>query len=91
MTANSPLSMAATLEAIRRLEGSNTVRAALELEYRYAARSFDQTDFLEGIRARILDKDNAPRWRHASPGDVAAAEVDALFAPLGTGVPPLVF
>jgi enoyl-CoA hydratase len=31
-------------------------------------------DFVEGIRAAIIDKDRNPRWRHASIEDVTAAD-----------------
>jgi NADPH-dependent glutamate synthase beta subunit-like oxidoreductase len=43
----------------------------------------EQGDFLEGIRALIIDKDKAPRWRHARIEDVTADEVAAMLAPLG--------
>ena len=36
-------------------------------------------DFVEGVRALLVDRDNAPRWRHASLEDVDPAEVAELF------------
>ena len=42
-----------------------------------------RSDYFEGVRARIIDKDNHPRWTHGSVENVAAAEVEACFAPLG--------
>jgi enoyl-CoA hydratase len=30
----------------------------------------------------IVDKDNAPRWRSATPDGVTAARLDDIFAPL---------
>ena len=66
MERNAPLSMAVTLEMIHRLRGpSLTIRKALELEYRVSFRIMEHGDFLEGIRAAIIDKDRAPAWRHA--------------------------
>ena len=40
-------------------------------------------DFYEGVRAVIVDKDNAPRWQPATLGEVTDAEVERHFAPLG--------
>lgn len=63
---NAPLSQACALEIIRRLrEPEATLQMALELEYRFTARSMEHGDFLEGIRAQIIDKDRNPKWRFA--------------------------
>ena len=40
-------------------------------------------DFYEGVRAVIVDKDNAPRWQPATLAEVSDAEVERHFAPLG--------
>ena len=79
----SPLSMAATLAMLDRLEGSADLRGALAQEYRATHRLIEQGDLIEGIRALIVDKDNSPRWRHAAPGAVTPAEAEAVIAPLG--------
>lgn len=78
-----PLSAAATLAMVRRLRAAPTMRAALALEYRFTFRAMEHADFLEGIRAAIIDKDRTPRWRHAAPEAVTEAEVAAMLAPLG--------
>lgn len=83
MDGNSPLSMACAVELIHRSRMKDSIEGALDLEYRFTARSMEKGDFLEGIRALIIDKDNAPRWRHAGPGVVPPAEVSAMFRPLG--------
>jgi enoyl-CoA hydratase len=79
----SPLSAASCIAIIRRLRGDPTLRAALDLEYRFTYRSLDEADFLEGIRAQIIDKDRSPRWRHAGPEAVKVQDVDHMLAPLG--------
>ncbi len=73
----SPLSMAVSLEVVTRAEGSmaDVLRGDLDL----TRSSFLQGDTIEGIRARIIDKDNAPRWRFARIEDVSAAEVEKMF------------
>ncbi|MFG6563774.1 enoyl-CoA hydratase/isomerase family protein [Sulfitobacter sp. 1A13421] len=80
---NSPLSMACTLEMLRRLRGPGIgMIPALEQEYRFTARSLEKGDFIEGVRAAIIDKDRSPRWQHAD-WDVPQADVAAMLAPLG--------
>ena len=80
---NSPLSMACTLEMLRRLRGPGIgMVPALEQEYRFTARSLEKGDFIEGVRAAIIDKDRSPNWQHAD-WDVPQADIDAMLAPLG--------
>ncbi|MCC8391252.1 enoyl-CoA hydratase/isomerase family protein [Paraburkholderia sp. MMS20-SJTR3] len=73
----SPLSMAVSLEVVTRAEGSmaDVLRVDLDL----TRSSFALGDTVEGIRARIIDKDNAPRWRFARIEDVSAADVERMF------------
>lgn len=79
---NSPLSMACSVEMIHRLRGASaTIERALELEYRYTWRAMESGDFLEGIRAAIIDKDRSPNWRHPLDG-VPTVEVSRMLAPL---------
>ncbi|TVS00106.1 MAG: enoyl-CoA hydratase/isomerase family protein [Rhodobacteraceae bacterium] len=80
---NSPLSVACTHAMLRSLGPEATIRDALAQEYRYTFRSMEHGDFLEGIRAAIIDKDRNPRWRHARLEDVTSEEVGALLASLG--------
>jgi len=80
---NSPLSMAVTLDILRRLRSNGDLHKALDLEYRFTARAMEMGDFLEGIRAAIIDKDRRPKWRH-SLEQISAVEVTAMLAPLGS-------
>lgn len=80
---NSPLSMACTIEMIHRLRATDAgIRTALDLEYRFTHRAMQHGDFLEGIRAQIIDKDRNPAWQH-SDLNVPAKAVDTMLAPLG--------
>ncbi|NML33928.1 enoyl-CoA hydratase/isomerase family protein [Paraburkholderia antibiotica] len=73
----SPLSMAVSLEVVTRADASmaDVLRTDLDL----TRSSFLLGDTVEGIRARIIDKDNAPRWRVARIEDVSAADVAKMF------------
>ena len=68
-------------------EGANREDFAAEMaaEYRIAARMMLRPDFAEGVRAVLVDKDNAPQWDPAAPQDVTPAILDAIFAPLPEG------
>ena len=49
---------------------------------RNGARVVARHDFIEGVRAVIVDKDNAPRWSPATIDGVSEAMLDEIFAPL---------
>ena len=76
---NSPLSMAATLAMVRAARGDQRMQDALSREYRFTRRATAHSDFLEGVRAQIIDKDRLPVWA----ADAGPAAVDAMLAPLG--------
>lgn len=83
LSRNAPLAMECTMNVTRRLRSAHSIRQALDLEYRYTFRALEQGDFIEGIRAAIIDKDRAPKWRHASADDVAAIDISNMLRPLG--------
>lgn len=83
MARNAPLSMACAAEVIHILRrGPLDIRTALELEYRFTWRAMQRGDFLEGIRAQIIDKDRTPAWQYAD-GNVPDEAVRQMLAPLG--------
>jgi len=82
ITRNSPLSMACTVEMVHRLRGTSDIRRALELEYRFTHRAMEHADFIEGIRAAIIDKDRSPKWKHTL-NDAITMDVTNLLLPLG--------
>ncbi|AJC21670.1 enoyl-CoA hydratase/isomerase family protein [Pandoraea pulmonicola] len=74
----SPLSLCVTdrqLQKGRRLDLADAFRMELGLGHHV----FASGDFVEGVRALLIDKDKQPRWRYATLADVPAAEVDAFF------------
>jgi len=57
----------------------------MRMEYRLACHIIRRPDFVEGVRAVIVDKDNAPKWDPAAPEAVTDEILDSLFAPLPAG------
>ncbi len=49
------------------------------LEYRIGTRFLEKSDFFEGVRAVLVDKDNAPKW---NPSTLEGVDVDFYFRPL---------
>lgn len=77
-----PLSLKVTFEQLRR--GAQTdFDSCMIMEYRLSQALLARHDFYEGVRALLLDKDNAPRWSPASLGEVTPEMLEACFAPLG--------
>ncbi|SHI86710.1 enoyl-CoA hydratase [Shimia gijangensis] len=82
LSRNSPLAMGCALEIIHRVRATESIRAALEQEYRFTYRAMEHGDFLEGIRAQIIDKDRNPQWKH-DLNALPAVAVSQMLMPLG--------
>jgi enoyl-CoA hydratase len=78
----SPQTMKVSLRLLA--EGRQMVDFAAEMaqEYAVGSRVVVRHDFLEGVRAVIIDKDNAPVWNPDTPEGVTDELIDAIFAPL---------
>jgi enoyl-CoA hydratase/carnithine racemase len=74
----SPTMLAVTLKQLQ-LGRTMTLAQCLRMEIGMAQQCFRQGDFVEGVRAMIIDKDNKPRWRPSALTDVSDASVDAIF------------
>ncbi|GAB2286254.1 hypothetical protein Dimus_020674 [Dionaea muscipula] len=55
--------------------------AALAAELRLVTRIIRQPDFIEGVRAMLVDKDRSPRWQPAWLEDVDPRLIEDLFRP----------
>jgi enoyl-CoA hydratase/carnithine racemase len=81
MKLRSPLMMSVTREMLVRAVGLG-VADCLRMERSLVRRNFDHGEVLEGVRALVIDKDNAPVWNPAALDDVTVEMVEAFFAPV---------
>lgn len=77
-----PLSLACAFELVRGARGLGAIEQALTAEYRFTYRSVTDGQFIEGIRAQIIDKDRNPKWWPDRLEDVADEAVARMLAPL---------
>lgn len=78
----SPQTMKVSLRLLH--EGAAMASFADEMKQEYAvgAHVVQRHDFIEGVRAVIVDKDNTPRWDPATSEAVSDHVIDQIFAPL---------
>jgi enoyl-CoA hydratase len=69
----SPRGLKVTLKLLRLARASTSLEQCLSREYLAALEVFDSQDFVEGIRAAIIDKDRNPKWQ---PPDLAGVTPD---------------
>lgn len=80
LSKRSPLMMCVTLEQLhrgRKMSLADCFRMELNLVYA----CFDQGDFIEGVRALIVDKDRRPQWKPPTLNDVTQDDIDEFFVP----------
>jgi enoyl-CoA hydratase len=80
--ARSPTSLKLVYRQIREAAHLD-LKQCLAMEFRLASRVLGSSDFREGVRAALIDKDKNPQWQPAALAGVGS--VDAYFAPLGAG------
>ena len=78
----SPQACKVALRQLAEAEKLDSFAENMALEYRIACRTLMLPDFAEGVRAVLVDKDNAPQWTPATPEGVSDELIDSIFAPL---------
>lgn len=81
----SPLAVAVTLASLRRSRDLPSLADALEQEFVVSCNLIHGHDAIEGVRALIIDKDQAPVWDPADAESVTADDVDRAFVNRGYG------
>ena len=85
LSRRSPLALALTLAALAEARGFRSLEQALDLEYRLTTRLFRHGEFIEGIRALLVDKDKAPRWQPPTLEAITPDMLAPFLAPLEPG------
>ncbi|QPH52269.1 enoyl-CoA hydratase/isomerase family protein [Pontivivens ytuae] len=80
---SAPLSVACAVEAIHRARNLGRIEDALRLEYRFTARCMEHGEFLEGVRAAVIDKDRSPQWAVPTLEALPQVRVSQMLMPLG--------
>jgi enoyl-CoA hydratase len=81
----SPQAMKVSLKLLRDGARMATFEDEMAHEYAVATRVVQRPDIVEGVRAVIVDKDNAPRWDPPTPEAMTDHMIDRIFAPLDSG------
>jgi enoyl-CoA hydratase len=81
----SPQTLKVAFRQLREGAKMATFSDEMRMEYRIGARVVQRHDFIEGVRALIVDKDNKPIWSPATLAGVTDAMLDEIFAPLPAG------
>ena len=84
MLKKSPTSLVTTFAQLG-FGSTNDFEACMQLEYRIVHRILQDSDFFEGVRAVIVDKDHRPEWSPRSIKQVSNNLVEEYFAPLDAG------
>ncbi len=80
MQTRSPLMMCVTLEQLRR-GAEMSVADCLRMERNMVRRCFEHGEVLEGVRALVIDKDNAPKWSVPNVNEVTSEMIARHFEP----------
>ena len=79
----SPETVKVALRQVREGAACQTFEDNMRMEYRIGWRKVQSPDFIEGVRAVIIDKDHAPKWVPDTLEGVGDADVQKYFDPLG--------
>ncbi|MBL4750124.1 MAG: enoyl-CoA hydratase/isomerase family protein [Amylibacter sp.] len=80
-----PLCMKITLIAIREARQNRSLEMALRNEYRIVSTCLQEGELIEGIRAMVIDKDRAPKWKYPTLESVPQKMIDRLYQPAAGG------
>lgn len=85
LSRGAPLAVMSALKIIHTARTDNDMALALRNEYRFVTNAVKSGEFIEGVRAAVIDKDRNPAWKYPTLASVPAALIDALDNPAPDG------
>ena len=82
LATKSPQTMKVAMRQLRLGGKLESFAENMAMEYRIGARVVQRHDFIEGVRAVIVEKDHAPKWNPPTAEGVTETMLDGIFAPL---------
>lgn len=79
-----PTSLKVTFRQLSLGSKMNSLDECIQMEYLLGFHFLHDRDFGEGVRALLIDKDNAPKWNPANVEDVSSERVLSFFEPLSS-------
>ncbi len=86
----SPFSLCLSMAQLQQATGLS-FGEHMQMEFRMVQRCLMQSDFSEGVRALLIDKDKQPKWQHQSVAEVSHDLINSCFLPFKDPVQELVF
>ena len=80
---NCPLSVACAIDIVRQARKLERFEDILALEYRFTYPSMSHGEFIEGVRAQIIDKDRSPNWQTEILEELELNQISGMLASLG--------
>jgi enoyl-CoA hydratase len=77
-----PMSLCVTVQQMKRGRDLSLMDCFI-MEYRMSQRAVGRHDFVDGVRAMLIDKDGSPTWQPATWEGVEELDVQSFFEPLG--------
>ena len=77
----SPMSLKVSIRQLE-LGAAKSLKECLEMEFMMCLRFAQNADFVEGVRAVLVDKCNQPKWKPSKPAEINAEQVEWYFKPL---------
>jgi enoyl-CoA hydratase len=82
LRSKSPTSLAVTFRQLKEVGPLLSFSERMEMELSLSHHFLEGHDFMEGIRALLIDKDQLPRWKPATVEEILSHDIEAYFSPL---------